>query len=241
MEHDISAMLAPKLLMLIIDRSNTERLEALLKEKQIRFHFVFNGMGTASSEVKKAFGLSGTEKTVCACFAPQIKIKMLMLAAAERMELSSPGNGIAFIVPVSGISASISQTFSKEMEHYKERLAEWFDMESEKVKEEARFELVAAVINQGYSEKVMDVARAVGARGGTIINARHSGLEDAVKFFGVTLQEEKEIVCILAQRSQKKELMQRISKACGSGTDAQGIVISLPVEGCTGLREGTEP
>lgn len=227
----------PKLLVVIIDRDNNKRLEDILGEKHVVFHYMFNGMGTASSEILKAFGLSGTEKSICICMEPEMKIKPLMTAVVERLELVNPGHGVAFVIPVSGISATISNIFNVELKEHKERLDDWMDREADKIHEEARFELVVAVINQGYSDDLMDAARTAGARGGTIVHARRSGNEDMVKFFGISLQAEKEIVGILIPRDKKRELMQAIGKSCGMLTEARGIIFSLPVEACAGISE----
>ena len=109
------------------------------------------------------------------------------------------------------------------------------DMEADEVKEESKYSLVLSVIDSGFSETLMAAARSAGARGGTIINARRAGLEEAVKFFGVTLQEEKELVAIVVHERQKRELMNAIAQKCGINTTAHGIVISMPVEACAGI------
>ncbi len=233
--HDGNVHLAPQLLAAIVDRSESVRLETVLRERNARFQYMFHAKGTASSEILKAFGLSGTEKIVCICVEPAYRARPLMMAVAERMELTHPGNGIVFMIPISGISATISHTFEKDFETQREGWGERMEQETEKLGQEAHFELVVALVNQGFNEDVMDVARAFGARGGTIINARRTGVEDASKFFGISLQAEKEVVAIVVHKSQKKELMQAISSACGMKTDARGIVISLPVESCAGI------
>ncbi len=51
----------PKLLAVIMDRAEIHKLEDILVEKHVLLHFMFSAMGTASSEILKAFGLSGTE------------------------------------------------------------------------------------------------------------------------------------------------------------------------------------
>jgi hypothetical protein len=117
---------------------------------------------------------------------------------------------------------------------------ELMDREAEQLHQDTRYELVIAVVNQGYSEKVIDVAHLSGARGGTIVHARRSGMGDAGKFFGILVQEEKEIIAILISKAAKKELMQAIGKACGIKTEAQGIVFSLPVESCAGIAMDRE-
>ena len=56
------------------------------------------------------------------------------------------------------------------------------------------YELVICIVNQGFTEIVMDAARSVGATGGTIIKARGAGSEKAGELFGITFQHEKERV-----------------------------------------------
>ncbi len=228
---------APWLLTAIIDRDDSGRLEDILREKRVHFHYMFHAMGAASSESLKTFGLSGTEKTVCLCIVPDVRAEALLTAVKERLALTRPGNGIAFIMPVSGVSAGISHTLAKEYTEHEKGQGKNMERETINGSPEPGHELVIALVNQGFSEQVMDAAHKAGARGGTIVNARRTGLEDAVKFFGISLQAEKEIVAILIPRQQKKELMQAISSACGMKTQAHGIVFSLPVEACAGLSE----
>ena len=240
MNNDNALPLSPKILVTIIDRDNSDKLEDILREKLVRFHYMFNGMGTASSDILKAFGLSGTEKTICVCVEPAARSSALMTSFVERLALTRPGNGIAFTLPVSGASKAISNFFASELENHKERLFEIMDNESEKLTEAPLHELVVAVVNQGFSDMVMDAAHSVGARGGTIINARRSGVEDATKFFGITLQSEKEIVAIIVREDQKRDLMRLLAKNCGMKTDARGIILSIPVESCAGINTAAQ-
>jgi nitrogen regulatory protein PII len=226
---------APKLLAVILDRDRSAKLEDILRERQVHFHFMMNAMGTASSEILRAFGLSGTEKTVCICVEPADKVRALMTAAVERLEFVQPGRGVAFIMPMSGVCASITHVFEAEREQHKERWAQLMNTESE-IQHEAHGQLVVAVVNKGYSDIVMEAARNVGARGGTILHARRSDVEEDVKFFGISLQSEKEVVAIVVRPEQKKELMQAVNKVAGTRTEAHGIVISIPVESCAWLN-----
>ena len=232
---ELAPSFIPKLLAIVIDRDQTKRLEEFLREKHSFFHYMFHGMGTANSEMLKAFGLSGSEKMVRLCLEPDSQVMPLMTALAERMELTRPGNGIAFIIPISGVSTALSGIFTQEFEAHRERWIETMEREMEHISHDIKYELVIAVVNQGYSEEVIDVAHASGARGGTIIHARRAGAAEASRFFGISVQEDKEIVAILMPKSGKKELMQAISKACGLKSEARGIVFSLPVESCAGL------
>ena len=96
--------------------------------------------------------------------------------------------------------------------------------------------LIMAIVNQGYSEEVMNAARPAGARGGTVFPARRLVNEETMKFWGISIQPEKEIVLIVAQAPYKKAIMQAIGECCGFHSDAHGLVISLPVEDAIGLK-----
>jgi nitrogen regulatory protein PII len=81
----------------------------------------------------------------------------------------------------------------------------------------------------------MTTAREAGATGGTVINARGMAHQGPVKFFGVSVQDEKEIIIILTKREKKTSIMQAVSQAYGIASKAEGIVFSLPVDQVMGL------
>ena len=58
-------------------------------------------------------------------------------------------------------------------------------------------EVIFAIVNAGFAEDVMDVAREQGVRGGTILNARGVVNEDAAAFYGITLHADKEILMMV--------------------------------------------
>lgn len=103
---------------------------------------------------------------------------------------------------------------------------------------EIRHVMIASIVNQGYSEEVMNAARSAGAAGGSVLHSRRVGSEKAMDFWGLSVQEEKEIVLIIADAEHKLAIMQAIGEACGMRSDAKGIVISLPIDAAVGLNDG---
>lgn len=101
-------------------------------------------------------------------------------------------------------------------------------------------EVIFAIVNAGFAEDVMDVARENGARGGTILNARGLAREDAAAFFGITLHAEKEIVMIVVEKGIRDDILNAIYKQMGMGKKAQGIAFSLPVSDVAGLVKEPE-
>ena len=102
-------------------------------------------------------------------------------------------------------------------------------------------EVIFAIVNSGYAEEVMDVARENGARGGTILNARGVAVEEAAAFFGITLHAEKEILMIVVEKTLRDGILNAIYKQMGMAKKAQGIAFSLPVSDVAGLVKAPEP
>ena len=96
-------------------------------------------------------------------------------------------------------------------------------------------EVILAIVNSGYAEEAMDVAREQGVRGGTILNARGVAREDAAAFFGITLHTEKEILMMVVEKDIKDKVLNALYSQMGMAKKAQGIAFSLPVSDVAGL------
>ena len=106
--------------------------------------------------------------------------------------------------------------------------------------EKFKHELILCIVNEGYSETVMESAKAVGAKGGTIIHARGTANKEAEKFFRITVQPEKEIVMILAKTELVDGILKGLYSSIGTATQAQGIAFALPVDEVAGLDQEKE-
>ena len=97
------------------------------------------------------------------------------------------------------------------------------------------FELVITIVNRGFADEVMDAAKAAGATGGTVLYGRGTGIHEAEKFFGITIQPEKEVVLILTPLKTRNAILKAICKGAGLSTEGHGISFSLPVEDVMGI------
>jgi nitrogen regulatory protein PII len=102
-------------------------------------------------------------------------------------------------------------------------------------------ECIVCIVNTGFSEAVMDAAKEFGARGGTVVHARGTANQEAEKFFGITIQPEKEMVLILVPSEIKEDILHALYRAVGLQTPGQGIAFSLPVDGVVGLSAAMLP
>lgn len=98
-----------------------------------------------------------------------------------------------------------------------------------------KYELIICIVNNGFTDLVMDAARKEGARGGTIYHGRGTGNPDMEKFFGFSISPEKEIVIILIENAIKDAVLKAINKAAGLETNGKGIAFSMPVSDTVGV------
>lgn len=96
-------------------------------------------------------------------------------------------------------------------------------------------EVIFAIVNAGYADEAMDVARAQGARGGTILNARGVAREKEAAFFGITIHPDKEILMLVVEKAIRDQILNALYVQMGMDKKAQGIAFSLPVSDAAGL------
>ena len=98
-------------------------------------------------------------------------------------------------------------------------------------------EVIFAIVNSGYAQDAMDVAREQGVRGGTILNGRGVARENEAAFFGISIHAEKEILMMVVEKSIRDKVLNALYQQMGMSKKAQGIVFSLPVSDVAGLVE----
>ena len=96
-------------------------------------------------------------------------------------------------------------------------------------------EVIFAIVNAGYAEEAMDVARSLGVRGGTILNARGVARDNEATFYGITLQPDKEILMMVVEKQERDAVLNALYKEMGMAKKAKGIAFSLPVSDVAGL------
>ncbi|MBQ9196209.1 MAG: P-II family nitrogen regulator [Clostridia bacterium] len=215
------------LMMTVTGRERMPDFIKLYRDKGLETHFISLGHGTAPQRYMRVLGLNETEKMVCLTIVTGRKWLEVKKAMSVRLRIEAPGVGIAYIAPLSAVGGKRELMFLTE--------GQGFEKGAETALKGTEQELLIAICSQGYSEMVMDAARAVGARGGTVIHARGTGQDKAERFLGISLASEKDLILIVAPAEKKIEMMQRIIHDAGPGTKAGAIVFSLPVTDTAGM------
>ena len=190
--------------------------------------YITLGEGTARGDILDYLGLEASEKMVIFNFVQQRDWMLTKKDLQRKLQIDAPGEGIAFLVPLSSIGGKRTLQFLLDRQELPES--------EESTLKDTTYELIVAIADQGNLEMVMDAARGAGAYGGTVIHAKGTGMEYAEKYLGVTIAAEKAMIFIVTKKDQKNSIMKAIMEQAGMQTPAKTIVFSLPVTDTAGLR-----
>ena len=212
----------------IIDRKNSKKYIDLYKKDKLEVMYITLGEGTARGDILDYLGLEASEKMVIFNIVQQHDWMLTKKDLQRKLQIDAPGEGIAFLVPLSSIGGKRTLQFLLDRQELPES--------EESTLKDTTYELIVAIADQGNLEMVMDAARGAGAYGGTVIHAKGTGMEYAEKYLGVTIAAEKAMIFIVTKKDQKNSIMKAIMEQAGMQTPAKTIVFSLPVTDTAGLR-----
>ena len=213
----------------ITDRDRGESMSALYRGAGLHMILAMLGRGTATSEHLSLYGLDATEKVVISAVASGEEAALLLKNAKRKLFIDIPGNGVMLTVPLKSVAGGRTLAYLTD------------DLKTGgKPNMEFKHELIIVILNEGYSDFVMDAARSAGAGGGTVLHAKGTGSRRAEKFFGVSLADEKDLIYIVAHSDEKAAIMRSISEKAGPGSKAGAICFSLPISSVAGLRDRDE-
>ena len=227
MQQEKQKELAISLLGAVCDHKRREKVLDVLEHNHALFSLGMLGKGTANSRILNYLGLGETEKMVFFSIMPSRIARETLNAMNERLALDTPGHGIAFMARIHEGCYHVPVRFTGD------------ESGGEAVEQTTMHDMILVVVNRGYTEEVMDVARTAGATGGTVLHARGCGLAGAEKFFGVTIQPERELILIVARVEDSCGIMSAIAEDMGPGSAAGAISFSMPLTDVKGL--GGEP
>lgn len=218
-----------KLLISIVNRGDDERICELLNDFSVALTFSCMGMGTARSSVLNYLGIGTSKKSVMFSLVPESDEETILNEIGNKMSLYLVGRGISFTVPLSAISEIVANGILSAS------AAKTVDGRKVMKDKDRTYDLIVAILAEGYVDDAMEAARQAGAAGGTIIRSRSLSNAKAEQFIGISVHEETEILLILSKREGKLAIMDAISQSAGLKTEAGGMLFSLPVDKTVGV------
>ena len=216
-------------LITIVRRKDASEYENFYRSRGIDVVYTTPCNGTAHARTLSILGIDRTEKSMLFSTVTAKTLKSLKHQLTVDMKIDLPDRGVAMAIPLSGVGGS------RTLEYFTSGQLKDEESNTEVNNMQSSHELIVAIYEKGYTDMVMDAARAAGAGGGTTIGAKGTGA-GAAKFFGLSLAEEKEIVFIVSGVDKKKDIMKAIMQNAGMDTKAHALVFSLPVSATAGFR-----
>ncbi len=180
------------------------------------------GRGTVNNRLLELLDLSDIRKEIVLMIADEA----LGYAALEKLDkhfhFSKPYHGIAFTVPVLSVLGASKCAYEK-------------NMESCGV-DTGMYHSIFVIVDKGKGDEIMDVATKAGARGGTIMQARGSGLHENSKLFQMEIEPEKEVVLILTKKETTDSIVSALCDEMHIDKPGQGILFVQDVGRVYGLQ-----
>lgn len=85
------------------------------------------------------------------------------------------------------------------------------------------------IVNAGFADDIVEMARDLGAGGATIINARGTGAVHKA-ILGITVDAEKEMILSLVDGDTADKIITAVNEKAGVKSPANGICFIMPVE-----------
>lgn len=177
--------------------------------------------GTANDAFADFLGLTDIRKEIVLMVSDKKMARLALERLDKKFNFEKPNHGIAFTTSVSEVIGSVGCKVT--------------EAEREEGGEEAMHCAITVVVEKGNAEEVIDAATAAGSRGGTIINARGSGVHETSKLFFMDIEPEKEIVLILSEKKEAEAIISSIREKLDIEQPGKGIIFVQEVSKVYGL------
>lgn len=217
-----------KFLLSIVEHGNGEEVTKIINDFGLSMNFEALGDGTAKSNLLSYFGLGSSKKDVVMSLIPDMIEHKILNQIASDLKLYLPGNGISFTIPLASISSVVSNTILSSTVKKE-------DIQKGEKNMEGKYVLIVCSVKQNFTDNVVEAARAAGATGGTILNARGIGNDKAEHFLGIIVNEAVDVVLIVSLSLDKMRIMEAIKEVAGITTSGNGVIFSLPIDELVGI------
>lgn len=95
--------------------------------------------------------------------------------------------------------------------------------------------LIVTIVRKGWGSSVLQASVAAGARGGTVLGGRGAGMNEREKFFGVSIEPEKEVVLTVAEAEFVDAILEAVSQAAELNTVGHGLAFVMPIDKVVGV------
>lgn len=205
----------------IVENGLGSKVLRVSKEAGIKGGTVLMGTGTVRTNWMDYFGLRDTRKEIILMIADKKSLKYAIRKLDAEFNFEKPNHGIVFTSPICLALGSSNLVCGIGDE--------------EEGEDENMYQAIYAIVDRGKAEYVMDAATRAGARGGTVIHARGSGIHETSRIFSMDIEPEKEIILIISKIEETVSIVDAIRTELDIDSPGKGIVFVQDVTSTYGL------
>ena len=209
----------------IVERGRGTAIQKLYKKHAVFLHTQCPGRGTDTSEIMDILGLGSSEKDVVLSYAESGTARRLLALLDNELRGAAGTAGIVFTLSLSGMNNLAAAAIDYYAQQNKKGNGGEPPMENQ-----SKNSLILVTCVRGSADQIMVTAREQGARGGTVIKARWSGMEELERGYDLELTAERDIVAIVVPNDKRKDIMEAVNAAHGLRTPEQAMICSAPIE-----------
>lgn len=216
---------ALQLVMMIVDKSKADGLLDHIQEQGYPRGLVINAHGSADKSRKIFKLMLEPEKALLWIITTRNRAQQLADTVAEHLNLESPNSGILAIMDLRQLVGATHclQTGAGTAEPL---LAG----------DRAGYSAVIVIVEKYKDQAVIHSAEMAGSTGGTIIHARGSSSYHGKDFLSGGVEEEREMVMIIAKDEQVRDLCLRITTDLELNQPGKGILFVTPLYDAAGIQ-----
>lgn len=211
------------LISVVVSLGQGNRVVRLARQHGVKGGTVFLGMGTVSDRVLSFLGISDVRKEIVLLGADRETADRVLDVLDREFRFEKPNHGIAFTTSICHVAGT--------------RLLRCDESDEGGGAVETVYQTVTVIVDKGKAGQVIDAATKAGSRGGTVVNARGSGIHETKRVFSVDIEPEKEIVIILCHKEKTERIVTSIREELRMDIPGNGIVFTQNVNEAYGLRE----
>ena len=230
-----------RILLSITNEEDRRQVEETFRQQHIPLLCELRAKGTAPSEFLDILGLGGTTRILTLGYVRKSQVRDTFRAINGSLSYHRRGTGIAVTLPLNAAQGALVHLLQADAKASAADIDNADYSEEESTMSQSHnssvpaYSLLLINVHTGYSDAVVDAAREVGARGGTVLHGRRIAQENALQELGFDGQEEQDSVLIVVPSEKKAPVMQAIAEKCGLNTPAHGVIVALPVDDVMGL------
>lgn len=206
----------------IVNCGHASRILKYARNHGISGGTVMLGHGTVKNRLLNFVGLGDIRKEIIFMVADENTAENLLESMNRDFELHKPNHGIAFSYPVCGLFGT--HNIPCRCGSIQEQGAD-----------SAMYHSITTIVDKGRAEEVISAATAAGSKGGTIINARGSGIHETSKVFAMEIEPEKELVIILSEKEHTEAIVDAIREKLKIELPGHGIIYVQDIKRAYGI------